>query len=46
MPDNDQINFFDIGLTFDYTWDMENGLGICLKKGEVTQVGYHQIILC
>ncbi|MGE7218926.1 DUF6985 domain-containing protein [Priestia koreensis] len=45
VPDNDLINLFDIGLTFDCTWDMENGLGICLKKGEVTQVGYQDVVL-
>ena len=45
IPDNDLIDFLDIGLTFDCTWDMENGLGLCLMKGEVTEVGYQDVVL-
>lgn len=45
VPDNDLIDFLDIGLTFDCTWDMENGLGLCLVKGEVCQVGYQDVVL-
>ncbi|EOP60216.1 MULTISPECIES: DUF6985 domain-containing protein [Bacillus cereus group] len=45
VPDNDLIDFLDIGLTFDCTWDMENGLGLCLMKGEVTEVGYQDVVL-
>lgn len=45
VPDNDLIDFLDIGLTFDCTWDMENGLGLCLVKGEVTEVGYQDVVL-
>ncbi|EOP11837.1 MULTISPECIES: DUF6985 domain-containing protein [unclassified Bacillus (in: firmicutes)] len=44
IPDNDLIDFLDIGLTFDCTWDMENGLGLCLMKGEVTEVGYQDVV--
>ncbi len=45
VPDNDLIDFLDIGLTFDCTWDMENGLGLCFVKGEVTEVGYQDVVL-
>ncbi|PHB57668.1 DUF2004 domain-containing protein [Bacillus wiedmannii] len=45
VPDNDLIDFLDIGLIFDCTWDMENGLGLCLMKGEVTEVGYQDVVL-
>lgn len=45
VPDNDLSDFLDIGLTFDCTWDMENGLGLCLVKGEVTEVGYQSVVL-
>lgn len=45
VPDNDLIDFLDIGLTFDCTWDMENGLGLCLVKGEVTEAGYQDVVL-
>ncbi|SCC50504.1 Uncharacterized protein BCZB5J_03915 [Bacillus cereus] len=45
IPDNDLIDFLDIGLTFDCTWDMENGLGLCLMKDEVTEVGYQDVVL-
>ncbi|QWH38024.1 DUF6985 domain-containing protein [Bacillus mycoides] len=45
VPDNDLIDFLDIGLTLDCTWDMENGLGLCLVKGEVTEVGYQDVVL-
>ncbi|WP_075309278.1 DUF6985 domain-containing protein [Bacillus wiedmannii] len=45
VPDNDFIDFLDIGLIFDCTWDMENGLGLCLMKGEVTEVGYQDVVL-
>lgn len=45
VPDNDLIDFLDIGLTFDCRWDMENGLGLCLVKGEVTEVGYQDVVL-
>ncbi|AVX08709.1 DUF2004 domain-containing protein [Priestia megaterium] len=45
VPDNDLMDFLDIGLTFDCTWDMENGLGLCLVKGEVTEVGYQDVVL-
>ncbi len=45
VPDNDLIDFLDIGLTFDCTWDMENGLGLCLMKGEITEVGYQDVVL-
>ncbi|EIT83641.1 hypothetical protein A374_19465 [Fictibacillus macauensis ZFHKF-1] len=39
------LSTFDIGLTFDCTWDLENELGLCLVKGEVTEVGYQDVVL-
>ncbi|WP_338749075.1 DUF2004 domain-containing protein [Bacillus sp. FJAT-52991] len=32
-----------IGLTFDCTWDMENGLGLRLVNEKVTEIGYQDI---
>ncbi|MEH7458811.1 DUF2004 domain-containing protein [Bacillus pseudomycoides] len=34
-----------IGLTFDCTWDMENGLGLCLINEKVTEVGYQDVAI-
>ena len=34
-----------IGLTFDCTWDMENGLGLLLINEKVTEVGYQDIAI-
>lgn len=34
-----------IGLTFDSTWDIENGVGIRLVNEEVTRVGYQDVAL-
>lgn len=45
VPDNELIEFLDIGLMFDCTWDVENGLGLCLIKGEVTEVGYQDVVI-
>lgn len=45
VPDNDLVDFLDIGLMFDCTWDAENGLGLCFLEGEVTEVGYQDIVL-
>ncbi|PGW06765.1 DUF2004 domain-containing protein, partial [Bacillus cereus] len=34
-----------IGLTFDCTWDMENGVGIRLISEEVARVGYQDVAI-
>ncbi|PEL21460.1 DUF6985 domain-containing protein [Bacillus wiedmannii] len=34
-----------IGLTFDCTWDMENGVGIRLINEEVARVGYQDVAI-
>jgi len=34
-----------IGLTFDCTWDMENGLGLLLINEKVTEVGYQDVAI-
>ncbi len=45
VPDYDLNDFLDIRLTFDCTWDVENGLGLCLVKGQVTEIGYQDVVL-
>ena len=35
----------DIGITFNCTWDTENGLGIRKKKKKVTEVGYQDVAI-
>ena len=35
----------DIGITFDCTWDMENGLGLRLVNEKVTEVGYQDVTI-
>ncbi|WP_397537132.1 DUF2004 domain-containing protein [Rummeliibacillus pycnus] len=35
----------DIGITFDCTWDTENGLGIRLINEKVTEVGYQDVAI-
>lgn len=34
-----------IGLTFDCTWDVENGLGIRLINERVTRIGYQDVAI-
>ncbi|MDM5155457.1 DUF2004 domain-containing protein [Bacillus sp. DX1.1] len=34
-----------IGLTFDCSWDMENGLGLLLVNEKVTEVGYQDVAI-
>lgn len=45
VPDNELSEILDIGLLFDCTWDLENGLGLSVKNGEVTEVGYQDIVI-
>ena len=35
----------DIGLTFNCTWDIENGLGIRLLNEKVAEVGYQDVAI-
>lgn len=35
----------DIGITFNCTWDTENGLGIRLLNEKVTKVGYQEVAI-
>ncbi|MGP0576986.1 DUF6985 domain-containing protein [Paenibacillus peoriae] len=35
----------DIGILFDCTWDIENGLGIRLLNEKVTEVGYQDVAI-
>jgi hypothetical protein len=35
----------DIGITFDCTWDMENGLGLRLVNEKVIEVGYQDVAI-
>ncbi|EMA6344706.1 DUF2004 domain-containing protein [Bacillus cytotoxicus] len=35
----------DIGITFNCTWDIENGLGIRLLNEKVTEVGYQDVAI-
>ncbi|WP_418057091.1 DUF6985 domain-containing protein [Priestia megaterium] len=36
---------YDLNDLFDCTWDVENGLGLCLVKGQVTEIGYQDVVL-
>jgi hypothetical protein len=45
VADKDFFEFLDIGLMFDCTWDLENGVGICLIEGEVIEVGYQDVVI-
>lgn len=35
----------DIGILFDCTWDIENGVGIRLLNEKVTEVGYQDVAI-
>ncbi|WP_242274684.1 DUF2004 domain-containing protein [Bacillus cereus group sp. BfR-BA-01310] len=35
----------DIGITFNCTWDIENGLGLRLLDEQVTEVGYQDVAI-
>ncbi|PGZ98485.1 DUF2004 domain-containing protein [Bacillus pseudomycoides] len=35
----------DIGITFNCTWDIENGLGLRLLNEQVTEVGYQDVAI-
>lgn len=35
----------DIGITFNCTWDTENGLGLRLLNEKVTEVGYQDVAI-
>ncbi|MDA7027416.1 DUF2004 domain-containing protein [Bacillus sp. CLL-7-23] len=39
------FNGRDIGITFNCTWDTENGLGIRLLNEKVTEVGYQDVAI-
>jgi len=45
IADKELLEFLDIGLIFDCTWDLENGLGLCLIEGEVIEVGYQDVVI-
>lgn len=45
VPYGDIYEERDIGITFDCTWDIENGLGIRLLNERVTEVGYQDVAL-
>lgn len=35
----------ECGLTFDCTWDSENGIGVCFVNEKVIEVGYQDIVM-
>lgn len=43
VPYGDMNEERNIGITFDCTWDTENGLGIRLLNEKVSEVGYQDI---
>lgn len=43
VPYGDLYEERDIGITFDCTWDMENGIGIRLLNERVNEVGYQDV---
>ncbi len=45
VPYGDIYEERDIGITFDCTWDIENGLGIRLLNERVAEVGYQDVAI-
>ncbi|WP_137790926.1 DUF2004 domain-containing protein [Bacillus sp. E(2018)] len=45
VPYGDIYEERDIGVTFDCTWDTENGLGLRLLNEKVTKVGYQDVAI-
>ncbi|WP_144697447.1 DUF2004 domain-containing protein [Fictibacillus phosphorivorans] len=45
VPYGDIYEERDIGVTFDCTWDTENGLGLRLLNEKVTEVGYQDVAI-
>jgi len=45
VPYADIFEGRDIGITFNCTWDMENGLGLRLLNEKVIEVGYQDIAI-
>ncbi|HWI48232.1 MAG TPA: DUF2004 domain-containing protein [Rummeliibacillus sp.] len=45
VPYGDIYEERDIGITFDCTWDIENGLGLRLLNERVTEVGYQDVAI-
>lgn len=45
VPSPELSDSLDTGLTFDCTWDIENGVGVRLIKGEITKVGYQDGVM-
>lgn len=45
VPYGDIYEERDIGITFDCTWDTENGLGLRLLNEKVTEVGYQDVAI-
>lgn len=45
VPYGDIYEERDIGVTFDCTWDTENGLGLRLLNEKVTKVGYQNVAI-
>ncbi|AAK79613.1 ADP-heptose:LPS heptosyltransferase [Clostridium acetobutylicum] len=35
----------ECGVTFDCTWDNENGIGVCLVDEKVIEVGYQDVVM-
>lgn len=35
----------ECGITFDCTWDDENGIGVCLVDEKVVEIGYQDIVM-
>ena len=45
IPYEDIFEGRDAGITFDCSWDIENGLGIRLINEEVFKIGYQDVVL-
>ncbi|MED4567967.1 DUF6985 domain-containing protein [Brevibacillus agri] len=45
VPYGDIYDERDIGITFDCTWDIENGLGLRLLNEQVYEVGYQDVAI-
>lgn len=45
IPYSGAYNGRSCGLTFDCTWDNENGIGVCLVDEKVIEVGYQDAVM-
>lgn len=45
VPYADMFDGRSMGITFDCTWDEENGVGVCLRNEKIVEVGYQDVVM-